>query len=237
MKSVSLQPAFVLHRRPYRETSFLVDILTLEHGRLTVVAKGVRKARANLQGLLQPFTPLTISWHGNGDLVTLVDVEMRDGLIRLSGDCLFAGFYLNELLTILLQKWDPHPALFQLYENTLVLLQSGKLEEQYLRMFEKQLVHELGYGFLPKAGSMMQTTIEADHYYRYHPNDGLMQIAIPQTKAESIPTLFAGKHLLHIANDEWTDAETLLTAKRLMRLILTPMLGTRSLHSRFLFVK
>ena len=237
MKGVSLQGAYVLHRRPYRETSFLVDVFTPDDGRFTVVAKGVRKARSNLQGLLQSFTPLTISWQGNGELVTLTHTEMRGELKRLHGDCLFAGFYLNELLMILLQKWDPHPALFQWYEKTLTLLQADVLEEKYLRSFERRLLEELGYGLLPKMAVNAPAMILTDHYYRYVPEDGLVTVGACVNESLQHPHLFAGHLLLNIANENWQDSETLSAAKRLMRLILTPMLGNRSLHSRKLFAR
>src|SRR5579864_5526181 len=110
MKRIDLQPACVLHRRPYRETSFLVDLFTPDYGRLTAVAKGARKIKSGIQGLLQPFLPLVVSWTGKGELMTLTHTELapQQTPCQLRGDCLFAGFYLNELLVCLLQKWDAH---------------------------------------------------------------------------------------------------------------------------------
>src|SRR3990167_3982988 len=106
MRRISFQSAYVLHRRSYRETSFLVELFTLDHGRVTVAAKGARKAKSSTQGLLQPFTPLMVSWSGKGELMTLVQADAHGEVRGLKGDALFAGFYLNELLTALLQKWD-----------------------------------------------------------------------------------------------------------------------------------
>ncbi len=119
MKRILLQPAYVLHRRAYRENSFLVDLFTREYGCLTVIAKGVRDKRSALQGLLQPFNPLLISFAGKGELMSLSHAEAAGSVAYLQGDCLFAGFYLNELLMCLLQKWDPHTALYLSYEATL----------------------------------------------------------------------------------------------------------------------
>src|SRR4051812_48805305 len=108
MKPVLLQPAYVLHRRDYRESSFLVELFALEYGRLTVIARGARKAKSLLPGLLQPFIPLLVSWSGKTELLTLTHAEAHGEIKNLHGDCLFAGFYLNELLMCLLQKWDSH---------------------------------------------------------------------------------------------------------------------------------
>ena len=94
-KRILLQPAFVLHRRAYRETSFLVELLTKEHGRFTTIARGVRKAHSATQGLLQPFIPLLVSWAGRGELMTLSQVEVNGEVKSLRGECLCAGFYLN----------------------------------------------------------------------------------------------------------------------------------------------
>src|SRR3990167_1032441 len=101
-KRILLQPAYVLHRRAYRETSFLVELFTQEYGRLTVVARGVRKANSSTTGLLQPFSPLLVSYGGKGELLTLFSVEARKTMLRLQRDALFAGLYLNELLMYLL---------------------------------------------------------------------------------------------------------------------------------------
>ena len=129
MKRVLLQPAYVLHRRAYRETSFLVELFALEYGRLTVIARGARKTKSAIQGLLQPFIPLLVSWSGKTELLTLTHVEANGAIKFLRGECLFAGFYLNELLMCLLQKWDSHHQLYTVYENTLC----GILHAEYFR--------------------------------------------------------------------------------------------------------
>src|SRR5262245_16376843 len=118
MKRVLLEPAFVLHRRSYRESSALLELFTKEYGLISVVAKSIRRARAYQAGLLQPFIPLLVSFAGKGDLMNLIEVESRSNSFNLKGDCLFAGFYLNELIFNSLQRWDAHPRLFNAYENT-----------------------------------------------------------------------------------------------------------------------
>lgn len=235
MKQVLLQPAFVLHRRPYRESSFLVELLTKEYGRVGAIARGVRKARSTQQGLLQPFIPLLVSWTGKGELMTLTQIEVHGKVMRLQGECLFAGFYLNELLLALLQKWDAHPALFTIYEKTLSGLEENQLEQKVLRLFEKRLLEELGYGLLPKSDISLHNTFSPDKYYRFVPEHGFVVSELGQPSSGSY--VFSGKSLLAVAREDWQDEEALQVAKRLTRLVLAPLLGPRTLYSRQLFLQ
>jgi DNA repair protein RecO (recombination protein O) len=236
MNRIELQPAYILHRRAYRETSFLVELFTQEHGRLTVVAKGVRKPKSSSQGLLQPFVPVLVSWAGKSELMTMMHVEARGENKPLHGECLFAGFYLNELLMGLLQKWDPDPSLFSAYEQTLAKLQQQMLDEKILRSFEKYLLEELGYGLFQKAESANQDAILTDRYYWFVAEQGFVLSDATESSVGVASNLFLGERLLAIAKEDWFDAEVLQDAKRLMRLILMPLLGNRQLHSRKLFV-
>lgn len=230
-KRILLEPAYVLHRRPYRETSFLVELFTPEHGRLAVVAKGVKNPHSALQGLLQPFVPLLVSFSGKGELMSLNQVEINGVMKNLRADCLFAGFYLNELLVSLLQKWDPHPGLYACYEKTLTALQADKLDEGSLRSYEKTLVEELGYGFLPKSDVSLHNTFSPDKFYRFIPEHGF-EACEPGSVASNI---FSGKSLIAIARDDWQQENCLFDAKRLMRFILLPLLGAKEIYSRQLF--
>ncbi|RDI42698.1 DNA repair protein RecO [Aquicella lusitana] len=236
MKRVLLQPAYVLHRRLYRESSFLVELFTSEHGRLTVVARGVRKARSPTQGLLQPFIPLLVSWSGNGELMTLSQVEPNGAAVSLRGECLFAGFYLNELLMCLLQKWDAHPVLYTAYEKAVAMLQASVLEQGVLRSFEKALLEELGYGLFPKSDTELQHALQPDHYYRFVPEQGFV-ISTLGNPSQAKTHIFSGKNLLAIAREDWRDESCLQDAKRLTRFILAPLLGARPIHSRKLFLQ
>lgn len=242
MKRVMLQPAYILHRRLYRESSFLLEIFTIDYGRLTLIAKGVRKLQKAMPGLLQPFIPLLISWTGKHELMILTHVEMRveeKGTLNpihpmtqqsLRGDCLFAGFYFNELIMRLLQKWDPHTNLFQAYEQALIFLKNNKLEEKILRSFEKYLLAELGYGLFPNTQTFL-----ADKYYRFIPEHGFVLSELGDM-AQAKTNLFLGKHLLAIAEEDWQTEEILQDAKRLARLVLLPLLGQKPLYSRQLFI-
>ena len=232
MKRTELQPAYVLHRRPYRETSCLLELLTPDHGRISVIARGVRKPRSSTQGLLQAFTPLLISWSGKGELMTMTNIEANGTAAQLRGNCLFAGLYLNELLMCLLQKWDAHPAIYKLYEKTLAALQSDTLEEKVLRTFEKGLLEELGYGLLPKQGVSLDRTFLPDKFYRFTQEQGFV---LNEMEDSSLSSIFSGKSLLAIAKEEWEVPGALRDAKRLMRFVLAPLLGTREINSRKLF--
>jgi DNA repair protein RecO (recombination protein O) len=231
---ITLQPAFVLHHRPYRETSLLLDLFTPEHGRISAVARGVRQTRSKWRSILQPFIPLMISWQGKTELMTLVSAETNGLAGRLQGECLLSGLYLNEILMRLLQKHDPHPQLYTIYQQTLLELQSSRLEQKTLRLFEKKLLDELGYGLQLMHEVSEGQPFQTEKYYRFHPEHGFEIYC----GAESVVlplNVFAGKSLLALAAEQLDDVSCLRDAKRLMRLALTPLLGQGKLHSRRLF--
>lgn len=234
MKQVHLQPAYVLHRRAYCETSFLVELFTPEHGRLTVVAKGVRKKGSSAPGLLQAFTPLLVSWYGKTELMTLTHVEAQRTQASLQGECLFAGLYLNELIMYLVQKWDAHPSLFALYAEALNGLRMETLQQKVLRSFEKNLLNELGYGILTKADGLSELRFSPDKHYRFTSEHGFMVV---EEGANDQVNIFSGKSLIAIAKENWEIESSLQDAKRLTRFVLTPLLGSRTIHSRQLFIR
>lgn len=236
MKRVTFQPAYVLHRRLYRETSFLVELFTPEFGRLTVTAKGARQVKGGSAGLLQPFTPLQVSWSGKGELMTLTQAEARGSVRLLQGDALFAGFYLNELLMALLQKWDAHSNLFNSYDQTLLAMQAAPLDQRILRSFEKVLLNELGYGLMPSREAKQDMDFQPDKYYRFVPEQGFVISELGED-AKAKTSLFSGKSLLAIARDDWQEEESMRDAKRLTRFVLAPLLGGKTIHSRRLFLQ
>src|SRR5574343_2114188 len=137
---VDAQPAWVLHTSPYRETSLIVEVLTRDHGRLPVLARGARRPRAAIRGLLLAFQPLEIGWSGKGEVLTLMKAEWQGGQPLLAGEALFCGYYLNELLIHLLPREDAHERLVACYAKMLAHLAvdpQGKVREADLRRFEK----------------------------------------------------------------------------------------------------
>ncbi len=140
---MTAQSAFVLHSRPYRESSALVDFFTPE-GRLRAVLRG---ARGRAGTLARPFVPLEVEFRGRGDLKAVGRLESAGLAYWLDGNALFSGMYLNELLIRLLPAEDAHPAMFEHYVATLPALAAKRPLEPILRAFEWRLLTELGYGF------------------------------------------------------------------------------------------
>ncbi|TVP89962.1 MAG: DNA repair protein RecO [Pseudomonadaceae bacterium] len=221
-----LIPAYVLHSRPYRDTSALVDLLTLQEGRQRVVWRGARGGR---KGSLspQPFQPLLLSLAGRGELKTLQQAERAGMLPALQGNALFSGMYLNELLTRLLLTDEPQPLIFASYQQTIQGLAEKQPLEPLLRRFEWLLLNELGYGFSLQRDASGQL-LKAELYYQWQAEHGLLPVASGQP---GIP----GAALLAMAADDWQATETLRWGKRLMRQALAVHLGDKPLLSRKLF--
>lgn len=227
---VELEPSFILHTWTYRDTSLIVELFTQGYGRVPVVARGAR-GRKSWQGLLQPFLPVFTSWSGKEELMSLHSIEQNGIPYWLTGRKLLSGFYLNELLMRLLQRFDPHPELFEHYIATLKQLAQSVEEECVLRLFEKRLLDELGYGLVLQHEALSDVAIEEQAYYRFEPQQGLIKVG---NEAYLMPNVFAGKILLAVAQENLTEAE-LPAAKRLMRLALNELLGNKPLKTRELF--
>ncbi|WP_439889307.1 DNA repair protein RecO [Pseudomonas sp. MBLB4123] len=219
------QPAYVLHSRAYRESSALVDLLTPQ-GRLRAVLRG---ARGKAGTLARPFVPLEAELRGRGELKNVGRLEAAGIPNLLTGEALFSGLYLNELLIRLLPAEVPHPEIFEHYALTLQALAQGRALEPLLRAFEWRLLDELGYGFALDRDRLGQP-IAAGRLYRLQPDAGLEPVAQLQ------PGVFQGAELLALAGADWAVPGALAAAKRLMRQALAPHLGGRPLVSRELFM-
>jgi DNA repair protein RecO (recombination protein O) len=223
------QPAFVLHTYPYRETSVIVEALSAVYGRVALVARGAKRSRSELRGLLQAFQPLALSWAGSGELKTLIRAEWRGGLPRVGGSALLCGFYLNELLLKLLPREDPHPRLFEHYEAALSRLASDAEQAPVLRHFELQLLAELGYA-LPlthEADSGRPVDPEGRYYYAFERGPRTIA-AEPGRRYPQV----RGATLLALAHADYRAPESAAEAKRLMREVLDYYLEQRTLASR-----
>ena len=226
---VSLEPAFILHGRDFRDTSRLLDVFSKEYGRVTLVAKGARSARSRLQGILQPFTPLIISWSGKGDVQTLTGAETVKTAIRLSGKQVMSGYYINELMQRLTTYHDPHPELFSLYQATLENFANEEVEV-VLRRFEKHLLAEIGYGLNLLTEAESGKPLQEDSSYHYDIEKGPM-ICSASNEAEYI---VSGKTLLEMHKEIFSCEQTRKEAKQLMRIILNHYLGDKPLKTRSL---
>ncbi len=226
--AVYLQPAFVLQHRRFRETSLIMDVLTRDFGRISVLAKGVRKSRSKTAGLLQPFIPLAISYVGKAELKTLTDVEIIQPYLELQGTAFYSGFYINELIGCFLHKDDPHPEVFNHYGECLISLSDQPKIEAALRNFELHLINNAGYG------------LQLDHdYHNKRPVDSLKkyQFDVEQGPIEAENGQFSGKALCAISAREFSDPQVLIEAKRLMRLVIDIYLQGKPLKSRTIMTK
>ena len=238
---VELAQGYVLHTRPYRDTSLLVEFFSREHGRVALVARGAkRRARGgNAAALMQLFNPLACSWSGRGDLKTLTACEAAGPPPSLRGTGLYSGLYLNELVVRLLHHEDPHQALFDAYRGALEALAAAPASgaEAPLRHFEFILLEELGYGFDVAVDGMTGEAVNPDTWYRYDPEYGMVRdrggIAEPGAPE---PPRFRGAHLREVSAG--ADSETARRcAKQLMRQVLGGHLGAKPIKSRELFRK
>jgi len=219
---VEAQAAYVLHSRPYRDTSALVDLFTLEQGKIRVVVKGARSPRSKFRSILQPFTPLQVGWRGRHELKNLIQAEAVAPPIFLNGSALMCGLYVNELLERLLQSYDPHPKLYVYYQYVLNELLAGKDIEQALRVFERHLLQQLGYDF-----DLQQC--QAGQLYQYSPDSGFRPVTGHGRN------IFSGDELQHIAEENYQQNNVRQAAKRLMRIAFESLLGNKPLRSRELF--
>jgi len=144
--TIELTPSFILHTRPYRNTSLLVEVFTETVGRIGLIAKGVRTPRAKNRTLFQSFQPLLLSATGKGELYSLAHIEPHGFLPLLTGKALLSGLYLNELLLRLLPKQDAHPTLFSAYHALFKRWGETNFSEGSLREFEVLLLEQIGYG-------------------------------------------------------------------------------------------
>ncbi len=226
---------FVLHQRDYSESSLLLEAYTRAQGRIGLIAKGARRPSSRLRGVLKPFQALLLSFSGRGDLMLLTAAE-PDGLASvLSGESLYCGFYLNELLMRLLHRHDPHESLFDRYRAAVQGLATGANNESILRVFEKHLLGEIGYG-LVLGRDAEQNTIDPDGFYDYVADRGPILLKHPELRARLDGVPVRGATLLALDAERLDDPAVLREAKTLMRELLAVRLGDRPLHSRRLFL-
>ena len=225
------QPAYVLHSYPFRETSLIVEVFSRDHGRVALLARGARRPRSVLRGLLLAFQPLEPGWAGKGEVPTLMRAEWQVGQPLLSGKALFFGYYLNELLLHLLPREDTHASLFAAYAAVLRRF-ADNLQEADLRRFERALLQELGYG-LTLTHDAQGVVIDPDAHYAYEIERGPVRLARPGNSALSV----RGKTLLDLADDALSDPATQAEAKQMMRALINHHTGGKRLETRKIFME
>ena len=221
--------AFVLHAWPYKETSLIVEAFVEDHGRVAMVARGAKRPRSELHGVLQAFQPVALSWSGGGELKTLMRAEWRGGLPLPSGSALLCGFYLNELLLKLLPREDPHPRLYAAYRDALADLADGAAQATVLRRFELALLAELGYALQLSTEADTGAPIDPAARYHYAFDRGAQRGAPPPGVRWP---LVRGATLVALAQGRFDDAATAAEAKRLMRDVIDHHLDTKTIQSR-----
>lgn len=236
-RRVQLAPGYLLHHTPYRDTSRILEVLTRDHGRLTLFARAVRGPKSRLASVLQPFQPLLLSWSGRGEAPQLTGAELEGAPRVLPAEHLMAAFYLNELLLRLTTRHDPHPALYHAYGRALEALAAAAPRaergaaaraavEHPLRIFEKRLLDELGYGLDLETSAADGGAIEPAQFYQFRPGEGL--IAAPALA----PGAIAGSSLIALAREQLAGPKELEDARRLLKAAIDHCLEGRELATR-----
>jgi len=229
--NVSLEPAFVLHTRPYQETSILVDFFTRSYGRLNAIAKGAKRPKSPLRSVLTPASKLSVSLSGKSELKTLSSVEIIDHFQLNNGVSFNSVIYVNELIIKATEKEDPHAVIFDDYEILLKKLshQSDQVDmEQNLRNFELNLLQEMGYGIDLSRDAETNKKIEKDCIYRFYPDKGF---TIDKDKVASQKSL-TGLDIINFREGNFDKKETRDASKTIMRMALDFHLGSKTLNIR-----
>jgi DNA repair protein RecO (recombination protein O) len=237
-------PCFILHRRPFRETSLILDVVALDYGRLNVVLRGARGGKKTaVSALAQVFRPLLLSFSGNGELKNVISIEENGPAVRLEDKYLYSGFYINELICRLWPQNVDSDGLYASYVQTVAELVESQnsddagqpILEPILRRFEFNLLDLLGYGIDCFYTSDNNDAIAADKHYLFVSGQGFI-LADPDEGYPVNQPIFAGDALLAIGDMRLSAPKVLKTAKQLIRFALSPHLGHKPLKSRELFI-
>lgn len=229
--SIEVHNAFILHRRPYGETSQLVDLFCQDVGKVSLVYKGGRSSTRMKRGMAQPFTLLQVSYFGRGNLKTVKSIEALTQVVPLTGDRLYLAMYVNELLYRLLQAETACDGLFTTYQKTLLEIAGAQDPQAALRYFEFSLLETLGYGVNFCEDIYSGEQIEAGFEYQYQQQSGFFAKQAIHKKHH----VYRGEEILALANRDFSDPSILKAAKRFCRQALAHLLGDKPLHSRSLF--
>lgn len=224
------EPAYVLHARAYRETSVLVEVLTPNHGRLGLLARGVRGAKKHvLKAALTPGQFIRFDGEQRGELARLIRAEALDSGVALQGDRLLAALYQNELTLRLAPRFDAQPELFVCFGRTRALITAGASVAWTLRRFERDLLDALGLApdwAHDAAGALIQSSM----HYRFDFERGFVPRVVDKLAADE-GLVISGEALHALAMDEQPDARTSNAIRRFMRHLLMHQLGGKGLNS------
>jgi DNA repair protein RecO (recombination protein O) len=244
-RKVSLQKGYILHSYPYRNSSLLIEVFTREYGRVGLVARGARAQKSRYHGILQPLCPLYLSWSGRGELYTLTGAETQRYQNNGYRSGIMCAFYLNELVLRLLHRHDPHENLFDIYEKTMIdigIVSSPEVDddrepvskvqlEMSLRLFEQQMLKELGYGLVLDHDVETGLPIKAGVDYDYYPDKGPVEAQFPNKHVVRI----SGSTLIDISQGNLGNEMSRRQAKRLLHAIIDVLLDGRPLNTRVIY--
>jgi DNA repair protein RecO (recombination protein O) len=230
-RRTELEPAFVLHSYPYKETSLIIEAFTRHRGRVGLLARGARRPRSAVRGTLLAFHPLRLSWSASTELGTLIAAEWASGQRALSGLALMCGFYVNELLLRLLPREDAHEALFDTYADAVARLAAGAEPAALLRGFEMRLLRELGYAPPLERDAASGEPVAAHRRYAYAPERGPLALDGAARGEHDEALTVSGQTLLDMSRDDYSRPETREESRRLMRRLIAARLAGQALHT------
>ena len=219
----------MLHTRPFKETSLLVDLFTRNHGKISVIAKGAKRPKSKIGIIKTPSCLFFVSCTGRGELKTLTHCEIKEHFFPIA-EAFNSVVYLNELLIKLLEKEDAHPEIFDHYLIVCGSLKRKNKEklEKNLRSFELTLLKEIGYGLNLNFEGNSDIEIKEDTSYKFVPSVGFL----PQTKSEPNKNNFSGRDILNLSTGNFSSPDTLLASKQIMRQAIDFHLGNKTLKIR-----
>lgn len=226
MLRVSLEPCWILHRRPWRESSVIVDGLTRDHGRISLVARGARRPASALRGLTEPFRPLLVSFSLRGEMGSLTGLESAGPALGLNGEGLWCGFYVNELMIRLLPSQEPSPVLFDCYALETARLWDPIQRAPALRRLEMALLFETGVAPDLLHDVSNGEAVSSEGWYRLADETGPVAVAGPGRGH------FPGSAFIALANGRFETVQAGREPRQIMSRLLSFHLGDQPLHTR-----
>lgn len=226
-RRIQNEPGWLLHHRPFRDSSRILDVLSRDHGRLSLVARGSRGAKSRLKGILRPFMPLQLSWVIRGDMGTLTGAEVDGPPVALTGDALMSGYYVNELMLHLLHRHDPQPEIYAAYHAAVAELNGAGNIAATLRRFEMTLLELLGYALNLDHDTRTGEPLDPAATYEYRVEQGPVPI-----EGREGPMIFTGQELRAVAQQSFEDDAILLRAGHLLKHVIAWHLDGKELNSR-----
>mgnify|MGYP001342333669 FL=1 len=223
------EPAYLIHQRPYSETSQIINLFSRHYGRVDAIAKGSKRPKSKFKSFLQPFSPILVSWSGRSQLKTLRSVDINSGKqSNVSRKHLMSAFYLNELILSFLTTADPYPDLFDAYSLAINNLSNADSSEIILREFEIQLLTEIGYAINFQTEAMSSKKIEPNLSYRFIAEEGF----VSSVTSSARDTLIKGSVIQSIDRKDFSQPQTMRAAKRIIRESVKYHLSGKELNTK-----